>query len=122
MICNTVPALLRDEQNVLELYKGNRTLFERVMDWVRQLLDDVNATGDMLSKGSADWAQMDVLKDSREDLQKMLEIMEAAFDKEGNEKGHSGENTEMAKVKASRKTEEKSFEYEKGALIGRLLA
>lgn len=96
VICNTVPALLRDEQNVMELYKGNRTLFERVMDWVRQLLDDVQATGEMLSKGSADWAQMDVLKDSREDLQKMLQMMEAAFDSEGKEKGHPGDEDGMA--------------------------
>ena len=81
VICNTVPALLQDDRNVLELYRGNRTLFERVVDWVRGLLQDIKAAGDVLSKRSASWAQMDALKNDRQTLQEMYDRMMAIFEK-----------------------------------------
>ena len=114
VICNTVPALLKDEQNLLNLYKGNRTLFERVMDWVRNFLDDIKDSGDILAKGSRDWKQMDALKQNREDMQTILQMMENIFDSEGKEKAHSSEGAEMGEVKASRKNEaKKTYNFSK---------
>ena len=81
VICNTVPALLQDERNVMELYRGNRTLFERVVDWVRGLLQDIKTAGDALSKRSTSWAQMDALKNDRQTLQEMYDRMMEILEK-----------------------------------------
>ena len=89
VICNTVPALLQDERNVLKLYKGNRTLFNRVVDWVKGLLQDVKTAGKQLSTRSQSWAQMDALKNDRELLQGMYDRLMAVMEKPGesNQKG-----------------------------------
>ena len=91
VICNTVPALLQDERNVLKLYKGNRTLFERVVDWVKGLLKDVKAAGEKLSTRSQSWAQMDALKNDRELLQGMYDRLMAVMEKQGESKQKGAE-------------------------------
>lgn len=75
VICNTVPALLKDERNLFELYKGNRTLFDRVVNWVKGLLEDVKNAGQALSSRSQSWAQMDALANDRKALQDIYDMM-----------------------------------------------
>lgn len=75
VVCNTAPAMLQDESNLFDLYKGNRTLFERVVEWVKGMLTDVKAAGEQLAKRSKSWAQMDALKDQRAELQTMYDRM-----------------------------------------------
>ena len=81
VICNTAPAMLQDESNVLKLYKGNRKLFERVVDWVKGMLKDIKAAGKALSTRSKSWAQMDALAKDRKALQEMYDRMMAVMEK-----------------------------------------
>ena len=80
VICNTAPAMLQDESNVLKLYKGNRKLFERVVDWVKGMLKDIKAAGKALSKRSKSWEQMDALAKDRKALQEMYDRMMAVME------------------------------------------
>lgn len=80
VICNTAPAMLQDESNVLKLYKGNRKLFERVVDWVKGMLKDIKAAGKALSTRSKSWAQMDALAKDRKALQEMYDRMMAVME------------------------------------------
>ena len=86
VICNTVPALLRDESNVLQLYKNNRKLFDRVVDWVKSLLNDIQTAGKNLSARSKSWEQMDALAGDRELLQGMYDRMMKVMEKPGESK------------------------------------
>lgn len=81
VICNTVPAILQDEANVLKLYKGNRKLFDKVMDWVKGLLNDIKVAGRELSKRSQSWAQMDALAADRKAMQEIYDRMMAVMEK-----------------------------------------
>ena len=83
VVCNTVPAILGDERNVLKLYKGSRKLFDRVVDWVKDLLGDIRKAGEVLSQRSRSWAQMDALKNDREKMQKIYDIMMQIMAEEG---------------------------------------
>lgn len=89
VICNTVPALLQDESNVLRLYKNNRKLFDRVVDWVKTMLNDVKAAGKALSGRSKSWAQMDALAGDRELLQGMYDRLMKVMEKPGESNGES---------------------------------
>ena len=92
VVCNTVPALLQDERNVLKLYKGNRTLFDRVVDWVKGLLQDVKTAGEKLSHRSKSWAQMDMLAKDRKTLQEMYDRMMQVMESEGTAEEESRKN------------------------------
>ena len=81
VICNTVPALLQDESNVLRLYKNNRKLFERVVDLVKGLLEDIKTAGKKLSARSKSWEQMDALAGDRELLQGMYDMLMKVMEK-----------------------------------------
>lgn len=81
VICNTVPAVLQDERNLLKLYKGSKTLFERVLDWMRGLLEDVRNAGQRLSARSKSWEQMDALAKDRHALQEIYDRMMAVMEK-----------------------------------------
>lgn len=85
VICNTVPAMLKDERNLFELYKGNRTLFDRVVNWVKGLLEDVKKAGQELSSRSQSWAQMDALANDRKALQEIYDRMMAIAEKGAQE-------------------------------------
>ena len=81
VVCNTIPAMLQDESNLMKLYKGNRTLFERIVDWVNGMLQDIKTAGEVLSKRSKSWSQMDALKNDRQSLQEMYDRMMAVMEK-----------------------------------------
>lgn len=76
VLCNTVPALLQSEENLHKLYQQDRTLFERVMDWVKNLINDIKQAGNVLSQRSRNWAQMDALKGDEGTLQALYDVME----------------------------------------------
>lgn len=91
VICNTVPALLQDESNVLKLYKNNRKLFDRVVDWVKGLLNDIQTAGKKLSERSKSWEQMDALANDRELLQGMYDRLMKVMEKPGESKQKGAE-------------------------------
>lgn len=76
VLCNTVPALLQSEENLHKLYQQDRTLFERIMDWVKNLINDIKQAGNALSERSKSWAQMDALKGDEDTLQALYYVME----------------------------------------------
>lgn len=77
VLCNTVPALLESEENLRKLYKQDKSLFERVMDWLKGLIADVQAAGKNLSQRSRSWAQMDALAADEAQLQGLYDVMES---------------------------------------------
>jgi len=96
VVCN---AMLQDDASLLKLYKGKRTLFERVMDWVREFLGEIKATGAALAKRNADWKQMDALKGQREMMQGMMDRMTEIMNGEAEteiQKNHSAVESGMA--------------------------
>jgi hypothetical protein len=77
VLCNTVPALLQSEENLHKLYQQDRNLFERIMDWVKNLINDIKQAGNVLSERSKSWAQMDALKGDEGTLQALYDVMES---------------------------------------------
>ena len=93
VICNTVPAMLQDEGTLQKLYEQDRTLFEKLMDWLKNLINDVKAAGKTLSERSQSWKQMGALKEDAATLQGLYDVMESIMQGEkesgGNDTKHS---------------------------------
>ncbi|MBP3649109.1 MAG: hypothetical protein J6K73_04945 [Clostridia bacterium] len=93
VICNTVPAMLQDEGTLQKLYEQDRTLFEKLMDWLKNLISDVKAAGKVLSERSQSWKQMGALKEDAATLQGLYDVMESIMQGEkesgGNDTKHS---------------------------------
>ncbi|MBE5801072.1 MAG: hypothetical protein E7319_02180 [Clostridiales bacterium] len=91
VICNTVPAMLQDEGTLQKLYEQDRTLFEKLMDWLKNLISDVKAAGKALSERSESWRQMGALKEDAATLQGLYDVMESIMQSEGEAaSGNSG--------------------------------
>lgn len=91
VICNTVPAMLQDEGTLQKLYEQDRTLFEKLMDWLKNLISDVKAAGKALSERSQSWKQMGALKEDAATLQGLYDVMESIMQSEGEAaSGNSG--------------------------------
>lgn len=86
VVCNTAPAILQDENVLMDLYRKDRTLFERVMDWVKTLVDDIRQVGKDLSSRSRSWAQMDALAGDREYVEQIYRKMEEIYRADGVER------------------------------------
>lgn len=94
VICNTTPAVLQDESNLQNLLKTDRRLYERVLDWISTLLEDIRRAGERLSRRGKSWEQMDALRGDREALQgiyeRMMGILEGKGGQEEYQKGTDG--------------------------------
>ncbi len=75
VICNTVPAILQDEGTLKKLYEQDRTLFEKLMNWLKNLIRDVKAAGKTLSERSESWKQMKALESDVDTLQGLYDVM-----------------------------------------------
>lgn len=113
VICNAVPAILQDETNLFKLYKGNRTLFERVMNWVKNLVDDVKRVGEALSKRSPSWKQMDALAKDRKSLQTIYDMMMSVMER-GTE---DVADTDVVKMSAKESANDQEIAHIKDQLI-----
>lgn len=109
VICNTVPAILQDEGTLRSLYQQDKSLFEKVMDWVRSLIDDIKAAGKALSERSESWRQMGALAVDVGTLQGLYDVMESIMQ---SERTNTGDNSA---VKASRQDSggSKHYDYSK---------
>lgn len=109
VICNTVPAMLQDEGTLQKLYEQDRTLFEKLMDWLKNLISDVKAAGKVLSERSQSWKQMGALKEDAATLQGLYDVMESIMQ---SERTNTGDNSA---VKASRQDSggSKHYDYSK---------
>lgn len=94
VICNTAPAVLQNESVLKDLYTKDKPLFERVRDWVKNLISDIRKAGESLSQRSRSWQQMDALTGDADALQqiydKMMAIYDAGTEAEGADAAPSG--------------------------------
>ncbi len=75
-------ASLHSRENLRKLYRQDKSLFERVMDWLKGLIADVKAAGKNLSDRSKSWAQMDALAADEAQLQGLYDVMESIMQSE----------------------------------------
>lgn len=80
VICNTAPAVLQNENVLEDLYTKDKTLFERVRDWVQNLINDIRKAGESLSQRSRSWQQMDALTGDADALQQIYDKMMAIYE------------------------------------------
>jgi len=83
VVCNTAPAMLQNKEVLLDLYRKDRTLFERVRDWVKQMISDIQQAGKTLAERSQSWAQMDALAEYRDTAKQLLSMMDEIFRADG---------------------------------------
>lgn len=83
VVCNTAPAMLQNKEVLLDLYRKDRTLFERVRDWVKQMIADIQQAGKTLAERSQSWAQMDALAEYRDTAKQLLSMMDEIFQADG---------------------------------------
>lgn len=79
----------------------DRTLFEKLMDCLKNLINDVKAAGKVLSERSQSWKQMGALKEDAATLQGLYDVMESIMQSEGEGKDS------VASEKSLRKTVDK---------------
>lgn len=102
VICNNAAGILQDEAVVRELIQKDRSLMERVADWLREFIDKMSramqdAGRDMSELGS--WQGLQALKDDHESLKAIYESL-----MEGLEQANAQQNSEAVDartVKAS---------------------
>ncbi|MEG0997233.1 MAG: hypothetical protein RSH26_09745, partial [Clostridia bacterium] len=101
VVCNSAPAVLLDRRNLIDLFAQERTLFEKVMNWLEEFLQTVWDAGKALAKRS-DWRQLEAMNGKTKALQEiydqMVEITQV--DAEG------GEQTEGPMRYSLRETDE----------------
>lgn len=87
MLANTVPALLSDETNLRRLMQEDRSLFERIADYIQRFLEDVRQAIATMAGRGGDWQQMDALKGDAQAMQEILDRMLALLEEksEGTE-------------------------------------
>ena len=61
VVCNTVPAILQNENVLMDLYQTKPTLFEKIKNFLKDFIDAVRGTGKDLSRTRA-FQQMEGLK------------------------------------------------------------
>lgn len=85
VVCNSVPAVLMEEANIRKLLEMDRTLFERVMDWLREFVDGLREIGETLMH-NAGWLQMQALRNDGAALEGIYDRMMEVLADTGKEK------------------------------------
>lgn len=106
VICNTVPAILQDKGTLQKLYEQDRTLFEKLMDWLKNLINDVKEAGKTLSERSESWRQIGAFEGDVDTLQGLYDVMVSIMQ---GERTNTGDNST---VKQSRKGSKKGMHYD----------
>lgn len=104
VICNSAASILQDEQIVRDMVNKDRTLMERVADFLREFVDKLSkaitgAGEDMSELGS--WKQLQALKDDHENLQKIYQGLMSAL--EETDENHFRGDAEMVKMSVKEK-------------------
>ncbi len=45
VIANTVPAVLQDENNLRDLLQTDKTMFQSIMDWIKDFVENIKTIG-----------------------------------------------------------------------------
>ena len=78
VVANTIPAILNDESYVKRLIEADRTLAERIRDFVREFVDTIKETLRTL-EGEASWKQMQGIRQDTELLSTIADMFDAAL-------------------------------------------
>ena len=78
VVANTIPAILNDESYVKRLIETDRTLAERIRDFLREFVDTIKETLSTL-EGEASWRQMQSVRQDTELLSTIADMFDAAL-------------------------------------------
>lgn len=100
VIANTIPAILNDEAYVKKLVETDRTLAERIRDFLHEFIDTIKETLRTL-EGEASWKQMQSVRQDAETLSAIADMFDVAL-----------EGTQNAQVETSERGERFSIKYD----------
>jgi len=89
VVANTIPAILNDESYVKKLVEADRTLAERIRDFLQEFIDTIKETLRTL-EGEASWKQMQSIRQDTELLSAIADMFDAAL---GETKGDRSSQT-----------------------------
>ena len=78
VVANTIPAILNDESYVKKLVEADRTLAERIRDFLQEFIDTIKETLRTL-EGEASWKQMQSIRQDTELLSAIADMFDAAL-------------------------------------------
>ena len=104
VVANTIPAILNDESYVKKLVEADRTLAERIRDFLQEFIDTIKETLRTL-EGEASWKQMQSIRQDTELLSAIADMFDAAL----GETQKSSTLSEGARFSA-KDTEKRAFE------------
>lgn len=96
VLCNTLPAMLSDADYVERLVKSNKTLVDRIRDFIAKVVETLRRHYEDVSRGSQHY-QMRVLAHNLDALQEIERVFDASLAKIARE---NGELTEIDRTAA----------------------
>lgn len=104
VICNSAASILQDEKIVRDMVNKDRSLMERVADFLREFVDRLSKAitdaGESMSELGS-WKQLRALRNDHENLQKIYQSLMSAL--EETEENHFRDDAEMVKMSAEEK-------------------
>lgn len=97
VVANTLPAILNDEAYVKKLVSMDRTLAERIRDFIADFVSFVNETLRAL-EGEASWKQVRSIREDTEMLSAIGELFDVALEGVPGAKAHSSAGTKFSGV------------------------
>ena len=95
VVANTIPAILNDESYVKKLVEADRTLAERIRDFLREFIDTIKETLRTL-EGEASWKQMQSIRQDTELLSAIADMFDAALGETSSECGKAKEGVMLS--------------------------
>lgn len=104
VVANTIPAILNDESYVKRIVEADRTLAERIRDFLREFIDTIKETLRTL-EGEASWKQMQSIRQDTELLSAIADVFDAALGetRAKHSKSDSGANSNRFSAKDTEK-------------------
>lgn len=104
VVANTIPAILNDESYVKKLVEADRTLAERIRDFLQEFIDTIKETLRTL-EGEASWKQMQSIRQDTELLSAIADVFDAALGeaRAKHSKSDSGVNSNRFSAKDTEK-------------------
>lgn len=95
VVANTIPAILNDEFYVKKLVEADRTLAERIRDFLQEFIDTIKETLRTL-EGEASWKQMQSIRQDTELLSAISDMFDAALGETSSERGKAKEGVMLS--------------------------
>lgn len=98
VVANTIPAILNDETYVKRLIEADRTLAERIRDFLREFIDTIKETLRTL-EGEASWKQMQSIRQDTELLSTIADLFDVALGETQNQRSKTPIHGERFSIK-----------------------